>query len=80
MTDELTRIKYRYMLNSIQRIKAKLKTLEQESKDLYNFTNSCAQIDDECICREDFNIIKDNFANIKTELREKLMYSVSKKI
>ncbi len=68
------------MLNNLQRIRAKLRTLEEDSKNLYDYTNSNVKIDGLCICKENFDVIKDEFVNIKSELREKLMFSVSKKI
>jgi uncharacterized protein YecE (DUF72 family) len=80
MTDEVKRIKYRYLLNSLQTIRAKLKNLEEDSKDLYAYTNSNIKIDGECIVKDEFEDIKNNFTNIKSELREKLMFNVSKKI
>ena len=80
MTDEVKRVKYRYLLNSLQTIRAKLRNLEEDSKDLYATTNSDIKIDGECIVANEFEEIKDSFTNIKYELREKLMFIVSKKI
>ena len=80
MDDEVKRVKYRYLLNNLQRIRSKLKVLESDSKDLYNYTNSFCKINDQCISKSEFDCIKDNFSSIKSELREKLIFSVSKKI
>ena len=77
---DITRIKYRYMLNNLQYIRNKLKKLEDDSLDLYAYTKETALINDEVIAKENFDAIKDNFQGIKTELREKLIFSVSKKI
>ncbi len=80
MDDEVKRIKYRYMLNRLQTIRAKIKDLETSSKDLYSYTNSYCRINDECVVKEEFDSIKESFSDIKRELREKLIFNVSKKI
>ncbi len=77
---DLTRIKYRYLLNNLQYIRNKLGKLEESSLDLYGYTKGNVLIDEEVIAQENFDAIKDNFQGIKTELRDKLIFSVSKKI
>ncbi|MBQ4030608.1 MAG: hypothetical protein II625_02525 [Bacilli bacterium] len=80
MDQEVKRLKYRYLLNSLQRIRTKISNLEVDSVGLYNYVNSSFKVDDKCVEKERFDSIKDNFVNIKSELREKLIYSVSRKI
>ena len=77
---DLTRIKYRYLLNNPQYIRNQLGKLEEASLDLYGYTKGNVLVDDEVIAKESFDAIKENFQGIKNELREKLIFSVSKKI
>jgi uncharacterized coiled-coil DUF342 family protein len=80
MDAETKRIKYRYLLNRIVNIRSKLKELEADSKELYTYTSESVKIDDECVGQETFDSIKNDFVSIKSELREKLIFSISKKI
>lgn len=80
MKEEILRRKYRNLLNNLLYIRSKLKNLEEESNDLYTFTGSNINVDEKIIADENFTAIKNNFKDTKSELREKLIFSVSKKI
>ncbi len=80
MTDEVKRQKYRYLLNRVQSIRAKTLKLEEDSKELNTYLSESFKVNDEAYAKEEFSEIKDQSNKIKKEQREKLIYSISKKI
>lgn len=80
MTDEVKRQKYRYLLNRVQSIRAKTLKLEEDSKELNTYLSESFKVNDEGYAKEEFSEIKDQSNKIKKEQREKLIYSISKKI
>ncbi len=78
--DEETRIKYRYLLNSLYSINNKLNDVINEFNTLDKQLLETVKINDEQVDKEKIELINDKFNNIKTNLNTILIKKVSEKI
>lgn len=78
--DEETRIKYRYLLNSLYNINNKLNDVINEFNTLDKQLLETVKINDEQVDKENIELINDKFNNIKTNLNTILIKKVSEKI
>lgn len=78
--DEETRIKYRYLLNSLYSISNKLNDVINEFNTLDKQLLETVKINDEQVDKENIELINDKFNNIKTNLNTILIKKVSEKI
>ncbi len=78
--DEETRIKYRYLLNSLYSINNKLNDVINEFNTLDKQLLETVKINDEQVDKENIELINDKFNNIKTNLNTILIKKVSEKI
>ena len=79
MDDEIKRIKYRSMLNTLNRINNKLTNLQESYKDNYEIMENNAKIDGVVYSKKDITNIGDKIEKIKNT-NERLMNSLSSKI
>lgn len=78
--DEETRIKYRYLLNSLYSINNKLNDVINEFNTLDKQLLETVKINDEQVDKENIELINEKFNNIKTNLNTILIKKVSEKI
>ena len=79
MDDEIKRIKYRSMLNTLNRINNKLISLQESYEDDYEIMENNAKIDDEVYDKKDISNIGDRIDKIRNT-NERLMNNLSNKI
>lgn len=77
---ERIRRKYRSMLEQLYRINNKMSDLKQNYKDYLTFFSSNVQIDGEMFDNDELNEIKDDIEFISSDLSNKLISMVSRKI
>lgn len=79
MDDEIKRIKYRSMLNTLNRINNKLISLQESYEDDYEIMENNAKIDDEVYNKKEISNIGDRIDKIRNT-NERLMNNLSNKI
>ena len=79
MDDEIKRIKYRSMLNTLNRINNKLVSLQESYEDDYEIMENNAKIDDEVYNKKEISNIGDKIDKIRNT-NERLINNLSNKI
>lgn len=79
MDDEIKRIKYRSMLNTLNRINNKLDNLQENYEDSYQIMENNAKIDGEVYSKKEVTNIGEKIEKIKNA-NERLMNNLSSKI
>lgn len=79
MDDEIKRIKYRAMLNTLNRINNKLENLQENYKNDYEIMEKNVKIEDEIYNKKGVDDISKRIDKIK-QTNDKLMNNISSKI